>query len=132
VPNAVPSGDGTANLQPLGGAGKAVHLSLAVPGRQETPTSVTLFDQGLIQVLQDSITGLQAKHPYLIALAGAPDGSGTLEPIASFMTKPAGSAIVNAAGPIRQVVADDVTSSKRWLVVAENAGGTLGAIVQVL
>jgi hypothetical protein len=32
------------------------------------------------------------------------DGGGKLEPLASFMTNPAGSAIVNAFGPIRQIV----------------------------
>jgi hypothetical protein len=33
-----------------------------------------------------------------------PDGRGRLEPIASFITNPAGAAIVNSLGPIRQVV----------------------------
>lgn len=131
VPNAVPQGDGTANLQPLGTAGKAVHLLLSAPGAGVAPTSVTLFDQGLIQVLQGSVTGLQPKQPYVLALANAADGSGTLEPIANFMTNPAGSAIVNASGPIRQVVEGEGAGSRRWLVVAESQGGAPGVVVQI-
>src|SRR3979490_1176446 len=70
VPNAVLDGDGTQGLQQLGVAGQAAHLSLgAVEGRKsarsedKAPTSVSLFDQGLIQVLQASVTGLEPKQP---------------------------------------------------------------------
>ena len=55
----------------------------ASPGRRRTsslapnratkdgkaPTSVSLFDQGLIQVLQASVTGLEPKQKYVLALA---------------------------------------------------------------
>jgi YVTN family beta-propeller protein len=131
VPNAVTNGAGTDNLVPLGVAGKATHLVLAAPGQRADTTSITLFDQGLIQVLQGSVTGLQPKHPYVLALSSVPDGSGTLEPIASFMSNPAGSAIVNASGPIRQVVAEGTVGAKRWLVVAEGRPSGPGAVVQI-
>ena len=54
VPDAVPSGDGTQNLEPLGLAGQATHLTMAAAGAEKgaAPTTVTLFNQGLIQVLQ--------------------------------------------------------------------------------
>ena len=109
VPNAVPTGDGTQGLQPLGVAGEATHLALvAASGGASTagspPTSVTLFDQGLVQVLEAAVTGLEPKMPYVLALARNADGSGALEPLQAFVTNPAGSAIVNAVGPIRQVV----------------------------
>ena len=131
VPNAVPSGDGTANLTPLGTAGKAVHLTLVTPGSPgAAPTSITLFDQGLIQIVQASATGLQPKHPYVLALAASADGSGALEGLANFMTNPAGSAIVNASGPIRQVVADTKDSSRRWLVIAESVDGKPSRVIQ--
>jgi hypothetical protein len=65
---------------------------------------VTLSDQGLIQVLEASVTGLEPTRRYVLALASHTDGSGALEPLASFITNPAGSAIVNAVGPLRQVV----------------------------
>src|SRR6202022_2887658 len=79
VPNAVPEGAGTNGLKPLGVAGQAAHFTMAPSGRPanagaEAPTSVTLFDQGLVQVLQASVTGLKPKHPYVLALSNRADG----------------------------------------------------------
>src|SRR3979409_1514062 len=135
VPNAVPDGDGTQGLQQLGVAGQAAHLSLgAVEGRKsarsedKAPTSVSLFDQGLIQVLQASVTGLEPKQPYVLALAPERSGEGPLEPLAAFMTNPAGSAIVNAAGAIRQVVHGEDHIQPRYLVIAEGEGDKPGPI----
>src|SRR6202140_4656157 len=58
VPGAAPDPDDRQNLQPLGVAGQVAHLAL--PTRDEkhgkAPTSVSLFDQGLIQVLQACVT----------------------------------------------------------------------------
>lgn len=132
VPGAVPEGDGTQNLQPLGVAGQTAHLTLGREGAGEdkAPTSVSLFDQGLIQVLQASVTGLTPKKPYVLALASEPDGKGTLEPLSAFMTNPAGSAIVNAAGPIRQIVQNETKVLRRYLVIAEGTSAQPGAVVQ--
>ncbi|MFG1421307.1 YVTN family beta-propeller repeat protein [Roseixanthobacter liquoris] len=132
VPGAVPEGDGTAGLQPLGVAGQAVHLALAGKGKagEKEPTSVSLFDQGLIQILQASVTGLEPKKPYVLALASRPDGAGALESLSAFMTNPAGSAIVNAAGPIRQIVQNDVKDGRRYLVIAEGTAAQPGPVVQ--
>lgn len=135
VPSAVPNGDGMQNLQPLGLAGQAVHLSLAsVTGgksRGKLPTSVSLFDQGLTQVLEASVTGLLPMQPYVLALATRPDGGGSLEPLAAFMTNPAGSAVVNAVGPIRQIVQSAERAQRRYLVIVPGTVGKLGAPVQV-
>jgi YVTN family beta-propeller protein len=135
VPNAVPEGDGTQGLQPLGIAGQAAHLSLVpVTGAKMTgkaPTSVSLFDQGLSQVLQASVTGLAPKQPYVLALAARPDGSGPLEPLSAFMTNPAGSAIVNAVGPIRQIVQSNAKAERRYLVIAPGTADKPGRPVQV-
>jgi YVTN family beta-propeller protein len=137
VPNAVPEGDGRQGLQPLGVAGQAAHLTLvpSEPGRATTgeaaPTSVSLFDQGLLQVLQASATGLEPMHPYVLALSGEPNGGGALEPLAAFTTNPAGSAIVNAVGPIRQVVRGEIEAERRYLVISPGTSGQLGASVQI-
>jgi YVTN family beta-propeller protein len=133
VPNAAPNPDDRQNLQPLGVAGQASHLALAAKNAKDgqAPTSVSLFDQGLIQVLQASVTGLEPKHKYVLALADRADGSGSLQPLAAFMTNPAGSAIVNATGPIRQIVHDPATSGRRYLVIASGDATTLGEAVQV-
>lgn len=46
------------------------------------------------------------------------------------MTNPAGSAVVNAVGPIRQVVAADAGAPRRWLVIASGTPEAIGAVVQ--
>jgi YVTN family beta-propeller protein len=136
VPNAVPEGDGKQGLQPLGVAGQAVHLSLTPAERSESatgaaPTSVSLFDQGLVQVLQASVTRLEPMHPYVLALSSEPDGSGTLETLAAFTTNPAGSAIVNAVGPIRQAVRGEFQVRRRYVVIAPGTPDQHGVPVQI-
>ncbi|WP_208247763.1 YncE family protein (plasmid) [Rhizobium sp. T1470] len=130
VPNAVTKGNGKDNLVPLGTAGQATHLNLGSK-KESSETSVTLFDQGLTQVLQASVTGLDPKKPYVLALSDKPDGSGTLEGLSNFMTNPAGSAIVNAVGPIRQIVDADRKGDRRYLVVAASMDGKPGEVIQV-
>jgi YVTN family beta-propeller protein len=134
VPNAAPDPRNRQNLESLGVAGEVAHLTLAPKGRpadSKAPTSVSLFDQGLIQVLQASVTGLEPKQKYVLALADQSDGSGTLQPLAAFMTNPAGSAIVNTTGPIRQIVQNAVTSARRYLVIARGDAANPGEAVQV-
>jgi len=134
VPNAVPEGAGTQGLQPLGIAGQATHLSLVPVGKakaKQAPTSVSLFDQGLTQVLQASVSGLEAKQPYVLALSQNADGSGALQPLAAFTTNPAGSAIVNALGPIRQVVQGENKVERRYLVIVAGTAEKHGAALQI-
>ncbi|WP_050387186.1 YncE family protein [Bradyrhizobium pachyrhizi] len=134
VPNAAPNPDDRQNLQALGVAGQAAHLALAPKKEakgEKPPTSVSLFDQGLIQVLQASVTGLEPKQRYVLGLAEHADGGGMVEPLAAFMTNPAGSAIVNAAGPIRQIVQSAARTERRYLVIASGEPAKLGAVVQV-
>ncbi len=134
VPNAVPDGPGTDNLMPLGLAGQAVHITMAAPGAKTdapAPTSVALYDQGLAQVLEAAVSGLQPKQPYVLALSAHPDGSGTLEGLSGFMTNPAGAAIVNAIGPIRQVVRGEGQMMRRYLVIAPGTAADHRAPVQV-
>jgi YVTN family beta-propeller protein len=134
VPNAVSdgAGAGTQNLQPLGIAGQTAHLTLAPPGAaSQSQTSVSLFDQGLMQVLQAAVTGLEPKRPYALALADKPDGAGAVEPLAAFTTNPAGAAIVTALGPIRQVVQESARAPRRYLVIVPGTAGQYGPPVQV-
>jgi YVTN family beta-propeller protein len=134
VPNAVPDGPGTDNLVPLGLAGQALHITMAGPGAKAdapAPTSVALYDQGLAQVLEAAVSGLEPKQPYVLALSAHPDGSGTLEGLSGFMTNPAGAAIVNAIGPIRQVVRGEGQMTRRYLVIAPGTATEHRAPVQV-
>src|SRR5258708_30370150 len=68
VPQAVPTATaGAENLTPLGLASKAVHLALAAPDMTRT-TTVSLFDQGLTQVLQAAVAGLEPARPSIVVL----------------------------------------------------------------
>jgi YVTN family beta-propeller protein len=130
VPGAVPNGDGRDNLQPRETAAQSTQLRLSAPGAEPT-TQVTLFDQGLVQILQAAVTGLHPKQPYVLAFASQPDGGGKLEPIANFVTNPAGAAIVNTVGPIRQVVQVSTDQTRRFLVIAPGSPQHLGQPVQL-
>src|SRR6202030_2462361 len=129
----VPEGHGTSNLQPLGIAGRSADLWLAPSGakkEEKAPTSVSLSDQGLVQVLEAAVTGLEPGKPYLLALASEPSSTGALEPLQGFMTNPAGAAIVNTIGPIRQLVRGEDRAPRRCLVIVPGTAGNLGALVQ--
>jgi YVTN family beta-propeller protein len=133
VPDAAPTrAAGAENLQPLGLAGEAVHFTLAAPGGHNT-TTVSLFDQGLTQVLQAAAVGLEPGKPYMLALTSNPDGSGEIEPLARFMTNPAGAQIVDAVGPIRQIVspATPTRDGRRYLAIMSVENGKPGRPVQV-
>jgi hypothetical protein len=114
----------------LGLAGEVAHLTLG-PSGGGALTNVSLFDQGLVQILQAAVTGLEPKSAYVLALADQPDGGGALQPLAAFMTNPAGSAIVNAAGPIRQLVQSSAPAPQRYLVIAPGRPGDTKAPVQL-
>jgi hypothetical protein len=122
---------------PLEVAGRATHFFLSPLGPNagaaiRPPTSVTLFDQGLLQVVEAAATGLEPGRPYVLALSDRPDGGGNLEPLSSFMTNAAGAAIVNAVGPIRQLVQDAAILERRYLVIAPGLPGKVGNAVQVM
>ncbi|MDQ2931325.1 MAG: YncE family protein [Gemmatimonadota bacterium] len=137
VPNAVPSGSGKGNLQPLENAGHVVHLSLdaVATGKPRVadvgPTSVSLFDQGFTQIVQASVSGLKPKTRYVLALSAMANGHGDLQPLADFTTNPAGAAVVNAVGPIRQLVQGEGKLPRRYLVIATGTGDAPGGAVQV-
>jgi hypothetical protein len=77
------------------------------------------------------VTGLEPKKAYVLALSTDPAGGGPLEPIAGFMSNPAGAAIVNAVGPIRQIVQSTGPAPRRYLVIASGTPSSVGAPVQV-
>jgi hypothetical protein len=93
-------------------------------------TSVSLFDQGLIQVLQAAVTGLEPKTAYVLSLSTRADGTGPIQPLSAFTTNPTGSAIVNAIGPIRQLVQPDAPEQRRFLMVMRGTPQSIGSVVQ--
>ncbi len=130
VPGAAPEGPGTQNLQPPGVAANTARLTLGAP-KGAPATQVTLFDQGLVQVLQAGATGLEPRKPYVLALSAEASGGGTLQPLAAFMANPAGAAVVTAIGPIRQLVHDSPGPARRYLVIAPGTAAAHDAPVQV-
>jgi hypothetical protein len=82
-------------------------------------------------VLEAAVTGLEPGKPYLLALASEPSGAGVSEPLQGFMTNPAGAAIVNAIGPVRQLVRGEDKIPRRYLVIFPGTADNHGAAVQV-
>jgi hypothetical protein len=107
-------------------------LALATLG-ERTSTTVSLFDQGLTQVLQAAVAGLEPAKPYALALTSNADGTGEIQLLAQFMTNPAGAAVVNAVGPIRQIVdpATQARDERRYLTVMTVENGKPGRPVQL-
>jgi hypothetical protein len=109
VPRAVPTGNGLSNLMPLGSSGHSVHLFLGSPGSAAStaaPTSVTLNNQGPIDLLEAAVTGLKPNTSY--TLGYVPDlvnPGDDFQALSTFMTNAAGAQIVESIGPLRQVVA---------------------------
>ena len=131
VPSAVPEGAGIDHLEPLGTAGMADHLTLGDPHAAGSPTSVTINNQGLVDILEAAVTGLAPKHPYTLALSNAAAGTGPLQPLAGFKTNPAGAAIVSAVAQLRVALsAQAATPARRYLVIIDGMPGAGGAIVQ--
>lgn len=133
VPNAVPDGPGTGGLKPLGIADQSVRLALKAIGQKgnQAPTSVSLSEQGLVQVLQAAVTGLEPQKTYTLALANNPSGTDVVESLQTFMTNPAGGAIVNAIGSIRQLMRNEVKAQRRYLVIVSGTPNEHGAPVQI-
>ena len=59
----------------------------------------------------------RARKAISLALSSEPSGTGVLEPLQGFMTNPAGAAIVNTIGPIRQLVRGEDKIPRRYLVI---------------
>ncbi len=128
---------GTQGLEALGIAEQVTHLSLVplehgqATNVTKAPTSVSLNDQGLVQVLQAAVTGLEPNHAYVLALSQAPNGGGALEPLEEFTTNQAGAQIVNTVGPIRQIVQGEDNGPRRYLVIVPGTATQHGSPVQV-
>jgi len=107
IPGAVPTGDGTANLMPLGEAGQAAHLTLTAPegSGSAAQATVSVNALGLVDLLQIAASGLKPQQTYrlwLVTSRTAPYGQ--KEELVSFKTNLAGAQIAQVIGPFRQVL----------------------------
>lgn len=132
VPGAVPSGDGTQNLEPIGASGNAAHLVLADVATRAVKTTVTINNQGLLDLLEAAVTGLEPNGSYAIVLTANPDGSGQRVGLASFKANAAGAQVVTAVTELRAMLAPEADVHSRWyLAIVKNGDGSNGAIVQI-
>ena len=126
VPGAVPNGDGTDNLVPLGEAGKTARLHLeaggiALPNAQ---ASVAVNSLGLLDLVQIAAEGLAPKSQYQVYLAESNQAPfGKLEALAVLKANPDGAGIVQAIGPLKTLARGgagvSAGESQRYLVVTD-------------
>ena len=135
VPNAVPTGNGLSNLMPLASSGQSVHLFMGSPGSPAStaaPTSVTLNNQGPIDLLEAAVTGLQPDTSYTLGyVPDLDDPDDNFQPLSTFTTNAAGAQIVESIGPLRQVVAGTPRPEDRRFLVIVPAGETQPVEVQL-
>src|SRR3989475_11349085 len=125
VPGAVPNGDGTANLMPLGVAGQTLHIEMLPPSGAGSNgrATVAVNSLGGIDLLQIAVAGLQPGQEHELSLVDSltkPDASRV--GLAKFKTWPNGAGIAQAIGPLRTVAAAaggtaGQQSEQRYLVV---------------
>jgi YVTN family beta-propeller protein len=122
VPNAVPSGAGTANLMPLGVAGNTARLNLeaassSFPNAQGTAAVNSL---GLLDLLQIAAVGLMPNSQYEVFLADHNSPPfGNLVPLAILMTTLGNAGIVQAIGPLETLAEGAGTEPQRFIIVTE-------------
>ncbi|GAA6614356.1 YncE family protein [Scytonema sp. NUACC26] len=134
IPNAVPQGDGLANLQPLGNSGLAEHLVMGPPGSssEQAVTTVAVNNQGLIDFVEASVIGLQPQQSYELVLLEHPNSPyGEIQPLEMFKTNQAGAAIVTTIGPLKRIVTGTSQTQRRYLAIVSTENGDRSLPVQI-
>jgi hypothetical protein len=122
VPNAVPSGDGTANLMPLGVAGNTARLQLVATSSSlpNAQGSAAVNSLGLLDLVQITAAGLMPRTQYDVYLAEhnqAPFGK--LVPLAVLVTNPDAAGSVQTIGPLKTLAPGAGAAPSRFLIVTE-------------
>jgi YVTN family beta-propeller protein len=107
VPNAVPEGDGTTNLTPLGESGQATHLTMTAPSGSGKPghATVSVNDLGPVDLLQAAVSGLQPGQTYRLWLVPSRTAPfGRKQALVAFQTNLAGAQVAQAIGLFREVL----------------------------
>ena len=129
VPDAVPEGAGTQDLAAARRRrpGRPFHMSPAAARQRRVPSrrpASRCSTRDWSRCWRPRSPAWSRSTPTCSRCRNRADGSGTLEALASFMTNPAGSAIVNAVGPIRQVVRGEDDAPRRYLVICGHGDGS--------
>jgi YVTN family beta-propeller protein len=124
VPQAVPEGTGTANLMPLGDAGKAAHLTLVVPEGDNSPARATVSVNNLasLDLLQAAFSGLKPGQKYVLWLVESRTAPfGRKEALVNFQANLSGAQVAQAIGPLRRVIASNTPehAQARFLILTQ-------------
>ena len=126
VPGAVPSGDGTDNLAPLGEAANTEHLRLeaATTTLPEAQASAAVSSLGLLDLVEIAAKGLAPGAQYRVYLSQSSDPPyKNLEPLAILKANPDGAGIVQALGSLKVLVRSDSSTDgtlpQRFLIIAD-------------
>jgi YVTN family beta-propeller protein len=122
VPQAVPEGDGTANLIPLGDAGKAAHLTMVPPegNASSAHATVSVNNLGALDLLQAAVSGLKPGQKYTLWLVESRTAPfGRKEALVTFQANLAGAQVTQTIGPLRKILtsADEQAAQQRFLLL---------------
>jgi YVTN family beta-propeller protein len=126
VPDAVPTGSGTENLDVLGEAGNTATLRLDGVGSaaSRAEASVAVNSLGLMDLVQIAAVGLTPRTQYRVFLSDSNQPPfRDLQPLAILKTNPDGAGIVQAIGPLKTLAAPGggaAVPSRRFLIVSES------------
>jgi YVTN family beta-propeller protein len=132
VPGAVPEGDGTANLIPLGDAGKAAHLTMVPPqgNVSSAHATVSVNNLGALDLLQAAVSGLKPGQKYTLWLVESRTPPfGQKEALVTFQANLAGAQVAQTIGPLHKILtsANEKAVQQRFLLLtpADSDGPTL-------
>jgi YVTN family beta-propeller protein len=135
VPNAVPDGEGAANLTPLGESGRAAHLTLKAPDGGRGHATVSVNSLGQVDLLEAGISGLKPNNPYTLWLvASRKKPYGDKQALAKFKTNQSGAQVVQVIGPLRRTVTENGGDSDSWptrFLLVTPADGDTADLIQV-
>ncbi|MGW4784584.1 DUF305 domain-containing protein [Streptomyces sp. NPDC004230] len=135
VPRAVPSGTGTADLEPLGVAGKAGHLTLSPPkdSGEHAHATVSVNALGALDLLQVAATGLKPGKNYTLWLTERRTAPyGRKQALTMVTANAAGAQIGQAIGLLREVLTPPESTApmpdQRYLIITPAGSGTAVAV----
>jgi YVTN family beta-propeller protein len=122
VPQAVPEGDGTADLIPLGDAGKAAHLTMVTPEGlvSSARATVSVNNLGALDLLQGAVSGLKPGQRYTLWLVESRTAPfGQKEALVTFQANLAGAQVTQTIGPLHKILtsANEVAVQQRFLLL---------------
>jgi YVTN family beta-propeller protein len=126
VPNAVPQGDGKANLVPLGDAANVAKLALVstLPNQPNAHASASVNSLGALDLVEVAVSNLTPKSQFKLCLADSDHAPfGHVEPIGVVKTNGEGSGIAQAIGPLKSVTTSQqgagANQARRYLILTD-------------